>query len=427
MSRRLGDVIHEVEALADDGVREVTLLGQNVNSYGRDLGAGQYRPRFADLLPRRRRRAAASAASASRPRTRRTCGPRRSRRWPSATPSASSSTCRSSRAATAPWPGCTAATPPSATSPSSTRPARAIPDLAVTTDIIVGFPGETDADFEATLAVVDAADFDAAYTFIFSPRPGTPAAERADDFVAPDVAQDRMRRLTAVVERHALAHHEARIGRVEEILVEGPSKRDPTRVERPHPARQARPRRRRPRPRRRPARSGADHRRRAALARRRAGPAIPVAAGLTRDDRPRPRSHLALVGPTASGKSTLAVAVARTLGDVEIVSLDSMQVYRDARRRDRQARRGDAGRRRRTTCSTSPTRTRNGRSLGRRRWRARPSPTSSARGRRALLVGGTGLYVQAVLDDLRLPGEDLERARRARGGDGRAGRRRPRL
>jgi tRNA-2-methylthio-N6-dimethylallyladenosine synthase len=103
----------------------------------------------------------------------------------------------------------------------------AIPDLAVTTDLIVGFPGETDADFERTLEVVDTASYDAAYTFVFSPRPGTPAADMTDDFVPPDVVQERMRRLVDVVERHALAKHEARVGRTEQVLVEGPSKRDP--------------------------------------------------------------------------------------------------------------------------------------------------------------------------------------------------------
>jgi tRNA-2-methylthio-N6-dimethylallyladenosine synthase len=102
----------------------------------------------------------------------------------------------------------------------------AIPDLAVTTDIIVGFPGETDDDFARTLEVVDTAAYDAAYTFVFSPRPGTPAAAMHDDFVAPHVAQERMVLLTEVVERHALIKHEARVGRVEELLVEGPSKKD---------------------------------------------------------------------------------------------------------------------------------------------------------------------------------------------------------
>ena len=104
----------------------------------------------------------------------------------------------------------------------------AIPDLAVTTDLIVGFPGETDEDFERTLEVVDAARYDAAYTFVFSPRPGTAAAAMAEEFVPAEVVKERFARLEELVNRHAEEHHAARVGRVEEILVEGPSKRDPS-------------------------------------------------------------------------------------------------------------------------------------------------------------------------------------------------------
>jgi tRNA-2-methylthio-N6-dimethylallyladenosine synthase len=103
----------------------------------------------------------------------------------------------------------------------------AMPDLAVTTDIIVGFPGESDADFERTLEVVAEAGYDSAYTFIFSPRPGTEAAGRTDELVPPEVTAERFERLRVVVERSALARHEARVGRVEEALVEGPSRKDP--------------------------------------------------------------------------------------------------------------------------------------------------------------------------------------------------------
>jgi len=106
----------------------------------------------------------------------------------------------------------------------------AMPDLAVTTDLIVGFPGETDHDFERTLEVVAEAGYDSAYTFVFSPRPGTEAASMADGFVAPDVVAERFERLRMVVERSALGRHEARVGRVEEVVVEGPSKRDPAHV-----------------------------------------------------------------------------------------------------------------------------------------------------------------------------------------------------
>ena len=105
---------------------------------------------------------------------------------------------------------------------------RVVADLAVSTDIIVGFPGETDDDFAATLDVVAEARFDDAFTFIFSPRPGTEAAELTDRFVDPAVAGERFDRLRVVVERSALAANEARVGRVEEVLVEGPSKQDPS-------------------------------------------------------------------------------------------------------------------------------------------------------------------------------------------------------
>jgi tRNA-2-methylthio-N6-dimethylallyladenosine synthase len=104
----------------------------------------------------------------------------------------------------------------------------AIPDLAVTTDLIVGFPGETEDDFERTLEVAAEASYDSAYTFIFSPRPGTRAASMTERFVPADVVAGRFERLRTVVERSALIRHRDRIGRTEEVVVEGPSKRDPS-------------------------------------------------------------------------------------------------------------------------------------------------------------------------------------------------------
>jgi tRNA-2-methylthio-N6-dimethylallyladenosine synthase len=103
---------------------------------------------------------------------------------------------------------------------------RVIADLAVSTDLIVGFPGETERDFQQTLEVAAAAEFDDAYTFIFSPRPGTEAATLTDRFVPPEVAGERFDRLRVVVERSALAANRRRVGRVEEVLVEGPSRKD---------------------------------------------------------------------------------------------------------------------------------------------------------------------------------------------------------
>jgi len=210
-------------------VSEITLLGQNVNSYGRDLGRGQYRPRFADLLRTvdgvdgiRRIRFTSPHPKDLRPETIEAmaeCDAVCEQLHLPLQAGSDRTLARMHRGYTA------------------ERYLRrlaaaraAIPDLAVTTDIIVGFPGETDADFDQTLDVVETARFDAAYTFIFSPRPGTPAAEMHEQFVPPDVTAERMDRLTATVERHALEHNRRRVGRTEEILVDGPSKRDPSRV-----------------------------------------------------------------------------------------------------------------------------------------------------------------------------------------------------
>jgi tRNA-2-methylthio-N6-dimethylallyladenosine synthase len=101
----------------------------------------------------------------------------------------------------------------------------AVPDLAVTTDIIVGFPGETDADFEETLEVVEEVRFDGAFTFVFSPRAGTEAATMPAQ-VPDEIKRDRIERLVDVVQRVAAERNRERIGRVEEVLVEGPSRTD---------------------------------------------------------------------------------------------------------------------------------------------------------------------------------------------------------
>jgi tRNA-2-methylthio-N6-dimethylallyladenosine synthase len=225
VSRRTGDIVREVQELATDGVREITLLGQNVNSYGRDLGTGQYRPQFADLL-----RALDAVDGIDRIRFT-SPHPKDLRPETIAAMAECEAVCEhlhlplqsgSDRTLARMHRGYTAERYLARLDAARS----AIPDLAVTTDLIVAFPGETDADFERTLEVVDAARYDAAYTFVFSPRPGTPAAEMTDQFVPADVARARMDRLVEVVERHALAKHEARVGRVEDVVVEGPSKKD---------------------------------------------------------------------------------------------------------------------------------------------------------------------------------------------------------
>jgi tRNA-2-methylthio-N6-dimethylallyladenosine synthase len=102
----------------------------------------------------------------------------------------------------------------------------AMPDLALTTDLIVGFPGETEADFEETMAVARAAAYDAAFTFIYSPRSGTPAATMPDQ-VPKDVVQPRFDRLVAEIQSTARAKNILLVGTVQRVLFEGASKRDP--------------------------------------------------------------------------------------------------------------------------------------------------------------------------------------------------------
>jgi len=236
ISRPFDDVVAEVERFVADGVSEVTLLGQNVNSYGRDLqlaarrdgdADARIRPLFADLLSAvgrvdgiRRVRFTSPHTKDMRPET-------------FAAMADTRSVCEhlhyplqagSDRVLAAMHRGYTAERYLQRLAEARAR----IDDLAVSTDIIVGFPGETDDDFERTLEVTAAAEFDYAYTFIFSPRPGTEAADMDDLAVDPDVCRDRFARLRQVVERSALAHNRAREGRVEEVVVEGPSKKDPS-------------------------------------------------------------------------------------------------------------------------------------------------------------------------------------------------------
>jgi len=105
-----------------------------------------------------------------------------------------------------------------------------VPDVALTTDIIVGFPGETEEDFTQTLAVVEEVGYDGAFTFIFSPRRGTEAAEIAEGVVPHPVKVGRMERLVDVVQRRAGERAQRFVGRTVEVLVEGPSRNDPDRL-----------------------------------------------------------------------------------------------------------------------------------------------------------------------------------------------------
>jgi tRNA-2-methylthio-N6-dimethylallyladenosine synthase len=101
-----------------------------------------------------------------------------------------------------------------------------VPGLALTTDVIVGFPGEAEADFGETLEVIEEVGFEGAFTFVFSPRQGTEAATMPDQ-IGEDVKRERIERLIDVVQRVAHARNGTRVGRTEEVLVEGPSRTDP--------------------------------------------------------------------------------------------------------------------------------------------------------------------------------------------------------
>ncbi len=267
ISRAFGDVVAEVERAAADGVTQVTLLGQNVNSYGRDLtlrmkrgadadatshidaahldaahvdaahlvgdawvaeGTDRARPLFADLL-----RSVGEVEGIRR--VRYTSPHPKDLRPETISAMADVDTvCEhlhlplqsgSDRILATMHRGYTAER-----YLERLAAARAgVADLAVTTDIIVGFPGESDADFAETLEVAAEARYDNAFTFVYSSRPGTEAAD-LPDAVAHDVAVERMMRLRTVVERTSRLGHVARIGHTEEVMVEGPSRRDPSRL-----------------------------------------------------------------------------------------------------------------------------------------------------------------------------------------------------
>lgn len=219
-SRTLEAVVAECEKLVADGVREITLLGQNVNSYGRNIYG---EPRFAELL-----RAVGQT------------GVERIRFTSSNPKDLSEQTIRAMAEVPAVMPHLHLAVQSGSTrvlkamNRSYTREEyldlarrlkEAIPGLALSTDIIVGFPGETEEDFEETLSLVKEAGFSSAFTFIYSPRPGTPAAKMPND-TPHEVIQERFDRLADQVARQAHDANQADLGTLSTVLVEGTSKRD---------------------------------------------------------------------------------------------------------------------------------------------------------------------------------------------------------
>ncbi len=223
-SRRPGDILREVRSLAADGVREITLLGQNVNSWGRDL-LPDLRADFGELL-----RACDEVEGIDRIRFT-SPHPKDFREPVIAAIAECEAVCEHVHL------------PLQSGSDRVLKAMRrtytidrylalverlrtAIPDLALGTDLIVGFPGETDDDFSQTMQAVEQVGFDSAFTFVYSPRQGTEAAGLSRQ-VPEDVKRERLERLVEVVQRVCAARNATRVGGVEQVLVEGPSRTDP--------------------------------------------------------------------------------------------------------------------------------------------------------------------------------------------------------
>jgi tRNA-2-methylthio-N6-dimethylallyladenosine synthase len=226
-SRRPDELIAEIGDLAAEGVREVTLLGQNVNSYGRDLPKEE-RIRFSDLLTRVDAVEGIERIRYTSPH------PKDMREDVIRAHAELPALCEHIHLPLQ-----------SGSSPVLKRMRRTynreryldrvamirehVPDCALTTDIIVGFPGETDEDFSRTLEVVDEVGYDGAFTFIFSPRRGTEAAG-LEGQLSHAVKRERMERLVELVQRHARERAQRFVGRTMDVLVEGPSRTDPSRL-----------------------------------------------------------------------------------------------------------------------------------------------------------------------------------------------------
>jgi tRNA-2-methylthio-N6-dimethylallyladenosine synthase len=227
VSRPAAELVEEVTRLAEDGVREVTLLGQNVNSYGRDLPAEE-RITFARLLELVDGVSGIERIryTSPHPKDMREDVIRAHAELPSLCEhihlplqSGSSSVLKRMRR-------------------TYTRERyldrvalirEHVPDCALTTDIIVGFPGETEEDFRRTLEVAEEVGYDGAFTFVYSPRRGTEAAEMPDQ-IPHEVKVERMERLVDVIQRRARERAQRFVGRTVEVLVEGPSRTDPARL-----------------------------------------------------------------------------------------------------------------------------------------------------------------------------------------------------
>jgi tRNA-2-methylthio-N6-dimethylallyladenosine synthase len=231
VSRPTAELVEEVAAMAADGVREVTLLGQNVNSYGRDLprGAEGERASFAGLLQRLDAIDGIERIRYTSPH------PKDMREDVIRAHAELASVCQHIHL------------PLQSGSSRILKAMRRtydreryldrvamirehLPDVAISTDIIVGFPGESEQDFEQTLEVVEQVGYDSAFTFVFSPRRGTEAANITEGLVPHADKTARMERLVELVQREARARSQRFVGRTLEVLVEGTSRNDPERL-----------------------------------------------------------------------------------------------------------------------------------------------------------------------------------------------------
>jgi tRNA-2-methylthio-N6-dimethylallyladenosine synthase len=226
-SRPAAELIAEVERLAADGVKEVTLLGQNVNSYGRDLPKGA-KTTFAELLALVDGVAGIERVryTSPHPKDMREDVVRAHAELPSLCEhihlplqSGSSRVLKAMRR--------TYDRERYLDRVAMIR--ELVPDCSLTTDIIVGFPGELERDFDETLEVVEQVSYDSAFTFVFSPRRGTEAAG-LDGQVPSELKRDRMERLVETVQRSAYERSQRFVGRSMEVLAEGPSRTDPARL-----------------------------------------------------------------------------------------------------------------------------------------------------------------------------------------------------
>ena len=267
-----------------------------------------------------------------------------------------------------------------------------VPDCAITTDIIVGFPGETEADFEQTLEVVDEVGYDSAFTFVFSPRRETEAAT-IDGQVPHPVKGERMERLVELVQRRATERAQRFVGREIEVLVEGTSRpTDP--AARAHPAQQGGQLR------------GDRRARRARRGRGRGGDLADPARGRRSCSPSSPVSVLGIFGPTGVGKTGVAIALAEQLRehgeDPVAISCDALQVYEGLEVLTGAATAERAG------AARAPA----GRLRAGHRGRSRSATTCALAhaevdaaleaGRRPIVVGGTGLYLRAAVAELSL-------------------------